>query len=117
MDKIALLLLALALPAQTANPVPVTPASIATGNTLYGRYCASCHGKIGQGDGPAGAKLDPKPANLADADWKHGPADGDIFTVIHDGVNSTGMKGFASRMTAHEMWDLVNYLRSIGPHQ
>jgi mono/diheme cytochrome c family protein len=25
------------------------------------------------------------------------------------------MKGFASKMTEHEIWDVINYLRSIGP--
>ena len=32
-----------------------------------------------------------------------------------DGVKDTGMKAFASRMTTHQIWDVVNYLRSIGP--
>jgi hypothetical protein len=32
-------------------------------------------------------------------------------------VPSTGteMKAFAQKLTVHETWDVVNYLRSIGP--
>jgi mono/diheme cytochrome c family protein len=34
------------------------------GAMLYGRYCASCHGKSGRGDGPAAAALTPPPTDL-----------------------------------------------------
>ena len=66
-------------------------------------------------DGRAGKQLSPPPANLVDAMWIHGSTDGEIFLVIRDGVKDTGMKAFGSRMTTHQMWDVLNYLRSIGP--
>jgi high-affinity iron transporter len=109
--------LALAAVLQTttpANTVAADATSIAAGKKLYMSNCASCHGETAQGDGRAGKQLNPPPANLADATWIHGSADGDIFLVIRDGVKDTGMKAFGSRMTAHQMWDVVNYLRSIG---
>jgi hypothetical protein len=34
------------------------------GGELYARYCASCHGATGQGDGPAAVALSPRPADL-----------------------------------------------------
>jgi hypothetical protein len=34
------------------------------GAQLYHRYCASCHGTSGAGDGPAAQWLEPRPANL-----------------------------------------------------
>ncbi|MEO8603931.1 MAG: cytochrome c [bacterium] len=34
------------------------------GQMLYTKYCASCHGPGGKGDGPAAAKLTPKPTDL-----------------------------------------------------
>jgi mono/diheme cytochrome c family protein len=34
------------------------------GRDLYMRYCASCHGVSGIGDGPAAAALEPRPADL-----------------------------------------------------
>lgn len=36
----------------------------ATGEQLYRRYCASCHGESGRGDGPLAASLAPPPSDL-----------------------------------------------------
>jgi mono/diheme cytochrome c family protein len=98
------------------NPVPATAASIAAGRAVYEKQCVSCHGETGLGDGRMGVELDPKPANLVDAEWKHGSADGDIFTLIRKGAKGTGMKAYGRKMTTHQVWDVVNYIRSIGPH-
>jgi mono/diheme cytochrome c family protein len=102
--------------AKLKNPVPANAASIAAGKQLYDKQCAGCHGDTGKGDGAMGEELNPKPANLVDADWKHGSTDGEILVVIRDGVKNSGMKGFGKKLTAHQMWDIVNYVRSIGPH-
>ena len=98
------------------NPVNADATSIAAGKQAYDKQCAGCHGDTGKGDGAMGEELNPKPANLVDADWKHGSSDGEIFVVIRDGVKNTGMNPFGRKMTTHQMWDTVNYLRSIGPH-
>jgi high-affinity iron transporter len=97
------------------NAVPASAASIAAGAALYQKQCAGCHGDTGKGDGTMGEELNPRPSNLTDADWKHGSTDGEIFAVIRDGVKSTGMKGFSRKLTTHQLWDVVNYVRSIGP--
>jgi len=34
------------------------------GQQLYTKYCASCHGADGKGNGVSGAELDPKPSDL-----------------------------------------------------
>jgi len=95
--------------------VPAGAASIAAGLALYQAQCAGCHGETAKGDGTLGEELSPKPPDLTDAEWKHGSTDGEIFTVIRDGVRSTGMKAYGRKMTTHQVWDVVNYLRSIGP--
>jgi mono/diheme cytochrome c family protein len=51
-----LIVLAAASPATAAEPVPR--------QQLYGRYCASCHGLQGRGDGPAAGALSPPPTDL-----------------------------------------------------
>jgi mono/diheme cytochrome c family protein len=100
--------------AKIMNPVTADATSIAAGQTLFVKYCSSCHGDTGKGEGMMGEELDPKPANLTDADWKHGSSDGEIFTVVSNGVKGTGMKSFSKKLTIHQIWDVVNYVRSIG---
>jgi mono/diheme cytochrome c family protein len=97
------------------NPVAPEAASIAAGSKLFATHCSKCHGDSGKGDGTMGDDLDPKPPDLTDAEWKHGSSDGEIFTVIGQGVKGTDMKAFNQKLTVHQRWDVVNYLRSIGP--
>jgi cbb3-type cytochrome c oxidase subunit III len=97
------------------NPVPANAQSIAEGKTVYGKQCASCHGETGKGDGKLGEQLNPKPADLTDADWKHGSSDGEIFTLIRDGSKGTGMKGYKAKLTENQIWSVVNYVRTLGP--
>ena len=95
------------------NPISSDDASIADGRKTYVRYCASCHGPAGNGDGSM-ALAGGTPANLTDETWDHGSSDGEIFVVIRDGTSSD-MEAYKDRLTEKQMWQLVNYLRSIGP--
>lgn len=101
--------------AKLSNPVPVDAVPLATGKKLFATNCASCHGDSGKGDGKSAATLKPQPSDLTDSTWKHGPSDGEIFTLIRDGAKQTSMRGYAGKMTSQELWGLVNYVRSLGP--
>src|SRR5262245_12788456 len=101
--------------AKVQNPVAADASSIAAGKQVYEKNCASCHGKTGAGDGAMGAELNPKPSNLSDGEWKHGSTDGEIYTVIKDGVKGTGMKAFNSKLATKDIWNVVNYVRSLSP--
>jgi mono/diheme cytochrome c family protein len=95
------------------NQVAATPKSIAAGQQTFQKFCASCHGKDAKGDGPMAPK-DSHPPNLTDEVWTHGSTDGEIFTVISDGAGpKSEMKPFKSKLTAEEIWNVVNYLRSL----
>ncbi len=39
---------------------------------MYRAYCAACHGKTGEGNGPAAAALKTPPANLTTLAQRHG---------------------------------------------
>jgi len=101
--------------AAVKNPVSPTPSSISKGRQAYMKTCRHCHGLKGLGDGPLAPK-NPSPATLTDAEWKYGSTDGEIFAIISNGVGGDSeMKGVRSELTATDMWNIVNYLRTIGP--
>ena len=61
------LLIAVLVYAQTKPEVKHVPApstSAASGKEMYKSYCASCHGEIGKGNGPAAAALKAAPSDL-----------------------------------------------------
>ena len=95
------------------NPVASNPASITAGKATYQKYCRFCHGAEALGDGPSAPK-DSHPSNLTDKVWTRGATDGEIFVVLRDGAGPKfDMKGFKGRMTDAEMWNIVNFIRSI----
>lgn len=98
------------------NPVPSAAASINIGRAIYGKQCRHCHGLRGLGDGPLAPK-NPKPANLTDATWDHGDSDGEIFTLILNGAPApmSEMKGMKGTLPPKDIWNVVNFIRSIGP--
>jgi mono/diheme cytochrome c family protein len=97
--------------AKLQNPVPATPESVAAGKRAYGQLCANCHGPSGKGDGSV-AGTDP-PSDLTDGVWDFGSTDGEIFTVIHDGLSGKDMGGYAERLKETDIWNVVNFIRTL----
>jgi cbb3-type cytochrome c oxidase subunit III len=97
------------------NPEPQNAESVEAGKTLYQRHCAACHGPNGKGDGGL-ALSGGEPSDLTDDVWDHGSTDGEIFVVIRDGV-SADMLAYKDKLTEKQIWQVVNYIRSIGPKQ
>ena len=95
------------------NPEPKTDETIDAGKKLYQRHCASCHGPNGKGDGGM-ALAGGTPSDLTDETWDYGSTDGEIFVVIRDGVSSD-MLAYKDKLNEKQIWQIVHYLRSIGP--
>src|SRR5207253_10420728 len=98
--------------AAVKNPVKADATSIAAGQKLYAKSCSPCHGDTGKGDGKMAGELNPKPAELTDAEWKHGSTDGEIYLVIHDGSKNTATKPLARTMTAKQIMDFIKHIRT-----
>ena len=101
--------------AKVANPIPASAKSIADGQKLYQTNCRHCHGAKGLGDGPL-APTNPSPSNLTDAEWNHGSSDGEIFALISNGAGpDSQMKAMKTKLMDKDIWNIVNYIRSLGP--
>lgn len=96
------------------NPFFGDAAATEKGKALFAANCASCHGDAGKGDGPAGAALDPKPRNFTNkAEYKYGTGDLAIFRTGKYGSKGTGMAGFDGRLSDDEIWQTVNYIKTL----
>ena len=94
------------------NPVAATPQSIAAGQETYRKSCAPCHGI--KAEGGSGNDLIPASPDLTDAMWDHGSTDGAIFDNIKNGVAPDfNMTPWKDQLKDDEIWNVVNYLRSI----
>jgi mono/diheme cytochrome c family protein len=101
--------------AKLVNPAKATPESLEAGKTAYLKYCKFCHGADADGK-PTIVPKGTAPANLIDAKWEHGSTDGEIFMTVKEGIAPKfEMKAMKTKMTDPEIWNVVNYLRSIGP--
>jgi putative copper resistance protein D len=100
--------------AKVKNPVPSNAASIAAGKATFAKNCRFCHGADAKGNGPMAPK-DTHPSDLTDAKWDRGASDGEIFAVIRDGAGPKfDMKGYKGKISETDMWNVVNFLRSVG---
>ncbi|HEY7283918.1 MAG TPA: c-type cytochrome [Vicinamibacterales bacterium] len=100
--------------AKMKNPVASNAESIAAGKAAFTKNCRFCHGADAKGNGPMAPK-DTHPSDLTDAKWDRGSSDGEIFAVIRDGAGPKfDMKGYKGKLADTDIWNVVNYLRSIG---
>jgi cytochrome c oxidase cbb3-type subunit 2 len=87
----------------------------------YRRYCAGCHGELGDGQGENTVWLDPKPRDFTIATFKCRstptgtlPTDEDLFDTIGRGLTNSNMpiwNTFARQQRA----DLVAYIKTFSP--
>lgn len=94
---------------------------IALGEHVYERRCRGCHGKEGDGNGPAARFLDIKPRNfvsgifkfrstLGDADSL--PSDADLYRTISHGLWGTAMPPWYN-LTEAERRGVIQYIKTF----
>ena len=91
--------------------------AVKAGRELYVRYCSTCHGDTGRGDGASAASFATKPADLTDGRLMNRLPDEFLFNVImHGGPAeglSPGMPPLAAYLSDAETRQAIAYLRSI----
>jgi mono/diheme cytochrome c family protein/uncharacterized membrane protein len=97
--------------ALASNPVTSSPESIASGRDLFVANCSTCHGQDARGDGQQAPTLNPRPADLTAA-HVDAHTDGDLYWWIAHGI-SPAMPGFNDTLSDQQIWDVINYVRSL----
>lgn len=102
--------------ASKRNPIPAMD-SITAGKKIYTEQCEPCHGEQGDGKGPVGATLKPRPADFTDAKRMEQLSDAYLFWRISEGG---GFEPFNSAMPAkkgvlseNDIWNVINYVRTF----
>ncbi|CDY74631.1 High-affinity iron permease [Caballeronia glathei] len=97
------------------NPLEPTAPNIESGRTLFEQNCARCHGVTGLGDGPDGANLFPRPANVAAVSKMPMASDGYLLWSISEGGVPVGsaMPPFKGALKEDEIWKIITYLRVL----
>lgn len=100
-------------PMKLRNPVKANPDSIAAGQQTFQKYCGFCHGADAKGNGPMAPK-GTHPPDLTDDTWLYGSSDAEIFTNAREGIGPKfEMKPYKDKIAEQDIWNIVNYLRSI----
>ncbi|HYO65039.1 MAG TPA: cytochrome c [Archangium sp.] len=95
-----------------AETPKATPELLAKGKTAYTTNCQSCHGEKGEGNGPAGTYLVPKPRNFVAETFKKGSKPEEIFKTLTTGIPGSTMVPFA-HLPEQDRWALTHYVLEL----
>jgi hypothetical protein len=100
--------------ATDATPIPLDdPANIQAGARAYAtRGCTTCHGGPGVEWAKFSEGLHPDPPDLKDVVKERQPPE--LFWVIKNGINMTGMPSFgAIEVPDREIWTIVAFIKEL----
>lgn len=96
--------------------------ALTTGERVYRSYCATCHGRTGNGRGPSARFLRVPPRNFRTGAYKFRttpsgslPTDADILRTIRRGVPGTEMPRWAGRLPDSELRAVTQYIKMFSP--
>ncbi len=108
-----------------APPPAPDPAQLALGRTLYGEYCAACHGAELEGQAnwrqrDADGLLPAPPHDETGHTWHH--PDPQLFDITKNGTAAaappsyrTTMLSFADQLSDQEIWAVLAFVKSRWP--
>lgn len=96
------------------NPIPLTAGVLAQARSHFADHCALCHGNDGRGQSGMGKQMYPKTPDMTLAATQQ-LSDGELFSIIENGVRLTGMPAFGSGTaeSAAGSWTLVHFIRHL----
>lgn len=93
--------------------------TVERGKILYARFCASCHGEKGRGDGFNAIYLDPRPRDHTDSkeEYMINKDNKQLFDVVAKGgrgiAKSPLMPPFGNTFSENEVWSVIAYMRTL----
>jgi cytochrome c peroxidase len=93
------------------NPLSENNRDWQSGEPIYQRECASCHGIDGKAKTKAAAAMAIRPTNLSSYTMDS-MKDGEIYWVVTNGL-TPAMSAFAPKLSETERWQLALYVREL----
>lgn len=107
------LLVALAVPS-----LALAQGDAEKGKAVYAKFCATCHGTTGKGDGPGAKALNPKPPrDLTDKVYMDGLKDEYLVEIVKKGGGAVGksplMPPWAQVLKDDDIRDVAVFVRGL----
>ena len=100
---------------EKTNPIPDSAEARAEGLAHWADHCAICHANNGSGDAEMGKHMYPPAPDMRGTATQR-LTDGELFSIIQNGVRFTGMPAWAPAGGAHneeDSWKLVRFIRHL----
>lgn len=97
------------------SPALILPSQLLTKDhvqQLFIENCSSCHGDLGQGNGPLAKSLAPEPTNFTDQERALNRSLLGLYDAISDGLDGSAMRAF-SELNDQQRWSLAFYVGSL----
>jgi mono/diheme cytochrome c family protein len=97
------------------NPLAATEDDIRRGRRAFSSYCVACHGLDGQNTGVPFADAMSPPVPRLTAPEVQQYTDGQLHSIIANGLFPSGMPASRGILSDEEMWRIVLYIRNLPP--
>lgn len=93
--------------------LPSAPLDTVAGRQLFAGNCASCHGSLGMGDGPAAHGLSTPVPAIGNTTETPALTPSLAYDVVSVGIRGTAMPDFGASLSAQQRWNVVNYVYKL----
>ena len=97
------------------NPLEATEENVRRGQKAFSAYCIACHGLDGQNTGVPFADAMSPPVPLLSSPEVQQYTDGQLHSVIQNGLFPSGMPAARGILNDEEIWSIVLYIRHLPP--
>lgn len=94
------------------NPFSASPEVLAEARAHFADHCAACHANNGSGQTAMGQNMYPKPPDMRLKQTQE-LTDGEIYSIIHNGIRLTGMPAWGESRDDADSWKLVLFIRHL----
>lgn len=94
------------------NPFTSSPALLKEASEHFADHCATCHGNDGSGHTEMGPNFYPPVPDMR-LDSTQRLTDGELYSIIHNGVRYTGMPAWGDPQHDEDSWKLALFIHHL----